>query len=307
MGHFLRRLFLMPFLFLLFSCGSDPELRILGDPWVEYSADSSEITIHWETNLASDSRVSYGLTADMLDRDTLLTEEREQHSVPMLFLQADTLFFFRAASRSEYFDGRPKSDIFAFRTNRWYQKLSPELYVRAGWKAWLLENYQIALNDFSSALALSPNYIEAFTGIGWASLYLPDQEERAYEAFNDAIYRNNSAYDAYCGRALLYLEREQFRKSAEDLEHVLSAEPSYRSEYIPDHLFVEALRCILASAYYSIGQFDKVQSQLDLLDPDNGLTENNPSTWTVSGGSYGSYIEAQLALLMELSDLYVVL
>lgn len=281
------------------SCSRDPKVKILSGPDVLYSSDSADIEIIWETNVPARSIVEYGLSED-LGLDTVLTEERELHQVPMLFITADTLYFFRVRNRSDHFDGNPKSDVFSFRTDNWRQILTAPLYSEKGWNAFRAGDLNRALRNFQLALSRQPYYKTALIGLGWTYLMMPEREEDAYEHFNEAVLRYADAWDAYAGRAFLYTRREQYMKVIEDLTKLLQTDEDYSSDKIPDLVNSPGLRSLLANAYYNRGFFNEALSQCTVLKPDHGIDENDAATWQVNGSSYNSYLEALQALIMSL-------
>ena len=289
---------------LNFCCKDDREdVKIISGPDVVYFADSSQIEIVWETDHPSKSIVKYGLTEELL-LDTLLDEECELHQVPMYYLEADTLFYFKVQSKSDYFDKTPESDIYSFRTDRWRQVFSPEIYTEKGWDAWKNDEFEVAHGFFQQALNVRPYFGPALTGLGWTLLYFDDQLEDAYATFNDAIARYDDEWDAYAGRAFVYTQRQQYSKVMEDILSILEQDDEYISDNIPDIVYEESLRSLLANAYYNKGFFDEALAQCDSLKSDHGLDRNNSATWTVNAQQFDSFLEALLALINSLMTEY---
>ncbi len=290
-------------LFLLGCQPKIPDVRISSGPDVSID-ELAHVTIVWETNVPANSRVLYSQDQKTW-RDTVLAEERQLHEVPLNYLSADTLWYYRVSSASEFYSGKVSSAIYEFRTPQNYQKLfSFEDYLSRGWSALNGSDYWSAYDAFFAAAALRKYSDDALCGLGWSGLLLDLYPADAYDALDQALAINRNNYDALAGRALYFLQSENYDGCLDDLNRLFKADSAYGSTVIPDIIYPERLRTILALACYNKGLFDLAQQHCDRIDADNGLLSNDPGTWVVGAASYGTYESALLALIRSYLQKY---
>ena len=169
-----------------------------------------------------------------------------------------------------------------------------------GWTWYGSGDYGEAAAAFRVRLADNEACRDAWTGLGWALARL-DSLASAAEAFDAALSLDDENWDAHAGRALVSSARGVHDAVLTSAAAVLDAEGDAYVFGRDEAVTALDLRMVLAQSAFHVEAYDVCQAQVDALDPDNGLDPGEPSTWIVSGTTYGTYEEALLVAVHALA------
>ncbi|MBI3377343.1 MAG: tetratricopeptide repeat protein [Nitrospirae bacterium] len=116
-----------------------------------------------------------------------------------------------------------------FQANEWFAK---------GYQHNLNNELDKAIEAYTSAIALNPNYVEAYNNRGIAyynkGLYHSDksQLDRAIEDFNKVVILNPNSYSAYFAQGATYLYKEQYDKAIEEFNKAIVLNPNSDLAYV---------------------------------------------------------------------------
>jgi len=132
-------------------------------------------------------------------------------------------------------------------------------------------DYNGAISEFSQAILQDPESVEAYTGRGWAysglAFGMGDINYiRAKDNFNEAIERNNSAFDAFAGLAFVELVLNEYLSAIDNARAVIQGDPAYVFAHDTD-ITITDLKLILGQAYFFLGDYFEVISILIELQP----------------------------------------
>lgn len=172
--------------------------------------------------------------------------------------------------------------------------VDPQEKTDEGWAAFEGQDYGAALLAFQAAVDADDGFADAWNGLGWTRAYQEELGDAAM-ALQNAVDSGLPVPDARAGLAIVYRDVPALDSAIAEALAVLAADAewvfTHRSsvDYLDMHL-------VLAQCYYREGEasFGEAQTQLDVLDPDNGLDPAAPATWTVDGTDYLTYAEALL-------------
>ncbi len=163
-----------------------------------------------------------------------------------------------------------------------------------------LVQWEKAVKDYSKAIELNPNFIEAYNNRENAYAHLKLYNE-ALEDFNKAIELNPNLAEAYSNRGNAYSERENLDKAIKDYKTALKLNPKFAMAYYGlgivysgleeynkaienyskaielDPSF-EAAYCNRAKVFNALGQYEKAIEDCNKameLNPNVALTYNN--------------------------------
>lgn len=105
-----------------------------------------------------------------------------------------------------------------------------------------LNEHEKAFKDFNKAIELDPLYAKAYNNRGLLYQDLRDREN-ALQDYNKAIELNPAYAVAYRNRGLLYVELEELDKAVEDYTQAIQQDPKYKRAYLSR-----------ANAYDALGQ-----------------------------------------------------
>jgi tetratricopeptide (TPR) repeat protein len=166
----------------------------------------------------------------------------------------------------------------------------------AGWTSYGARDYAGASEHFSAALELDPSLTEARLGLAWC-----DAQEHAYgealDGFDAVIEAREYVADAFAGRSATALAASEDSLAIASAESTLAMAPEYEFDRNDEYNWRD-LRLIMAQAYFALARYADAQGQVDVLDGDNGLDPEAPSTWMVNGVAHPTY-EAALAMEIE--------
>lgn len=159
--------------------------------------------------------------------------------------------------------------------------------TREGWIAFEAADYATASARFADALALDPEYTEAFVGQGWVAVR--DRElDVAEDRFDQALLRSAQAADATAGQVLVAVGRDDpgsvrargAALLARNAAYVFSHDRTYSASDV---------RWFMARAALDMADYAAVVAELDVLSPGHGL---NPEA--------AAFVERAAALLESL-------
>jgi len=136
---------------------------------------------------------------------------------------------------------------------------SADQYYNDGKTAYDKKDYDKAITDFTQAIRLNPNLINAYNYRGLA-YYLKSDYDKAIADYTQAI-RLNSHPGSYYNRGLAYYDKEDYDKAIADLTQAIRLNPNLVNAYT-----------YRSRAYSSKGDYDKAivdYTQAIRLDPNN--------------------------------------
>ncbi len=157
-------------------------------------------------------------------------------------------------------------------------------YVELGWESYDAGDYIDARSQFERAVSQDSTYAPAISGGAWTSIEL-GYTGFAQGEFERAIAESSSYIPAHCGRAVTshaealnipQLAAERLPVTVEAASNVLQlGGESWQFDRIST-INARHMRVLLALTYYELGQYADAQSQIDILDPGNGLDPGDP-------------------------------
>lgn len=106
--------------------------------------------------------------------------------------------------------------------------------------------------------------VEAYVGLGWAGGKMLNRQE-SIASFENALSMKPQDADALAGVAVAYLADGQYDQAIDRANQALAVKSDYSFE--PAGITARDLHIVLAESYYYKGDFDKVEEQLNILDP----------------------------------------
>src|SRR3989337_107555 len=160
-----------------------------------------------------------------------------------------------------------------FQANEWFEK---------GFQHWLNKEYNSAIEAFTSAIALDPNYVYAYgnRGIAYAD---KGQYDRAIEDYNKAIALDPNYADAYGNRGIAYYHKGQHGRAIEDFNMAIQLDPNDADAYYNRGI-----------TYYHKGQYDRAIENFNkaiALDQNYALAYNNRGVAYDKKGQHDRAIE----------------
>jgi tetratricopeptide (TPR) repeat protein len=101
------------------------------------------------------------------------------------------------------------------------------------------------------------------------TLFRMTQLADCISSFQAALAKDAQNADALAGIALAYLANDEYDQAITNANQVLAINPSY--SFAHGNVTSRNLRILLAESYYYKGDFENAQSQVDILNPGNGL------------------------------------
>ena len=179
-------------------------------------------------------------------------------------------------------EAKISNDERMFQANEWFDK---------GYQHDLNKDYDKAIEAYTSAITLTPNFAIAYYNRGNA-YYSKGQYDRAIENFNKMIAINPNDADAYYNRGIAYAKKGQYDRAIEDYNKAISINPNYAKAYnnrgfaydkkgqydraIEDYNKAIALNPNDADAYYNRGfaYADKKQYDRAIKDYNKAIALN---------------------------------
>jgi len=151
-----------------------------------------------------------------------------------------------------------------------------------GYKYYLNNEHAAAIEAYTSAIAINPNYGYAYNNRGIA-YYYKGQYDRAIEDYNRAIAINPNCRHAYNNRGIAYYYKGQYDRAIEDYNRTIAINPNCRHAYNNRGI-----------AYDSKGQYDRAIEDYNkaiVLNPNLAYAYNNRGTAYNNKGHYDRAIE----------------
>jgi tetratricopeptide (TPR) repeat protein len=143
-----------------------------------------------------------------------------------------------------------------------------EEITNEGWALYEARDYAGALARFDEAISEDSNYVNAYIGMGW-SYGKMTQLADCVSSFQTALAKDAQNEDALAGIALAYLANDEYDQAIASANQVLAINPNY--SFAHGNVTSRNMRVILAESHYYKGDFENAQSQVDILNPGNGL------------------------------------
>jgi hypothetical protein len=161
--------------------GSDGSASVTRGPYLQRGTPNSTV-LRWRTNIATDSRVSYGTTQGTLTSNTDNSTQTTEHEVLLSGLSAGTKYFYSVGSTSQVLAGNDPNHFFV---------TSPVAGTSIPTRIWVLGDSGTANTD---AQAVRNAYLN-FTGSTATNLWLM-LGDNAYENGTDSEYQA-AVFDMY--------------------------------------------------------------------------------------------------------------
>jgi len=161
--------------------GSDASASVTRGPYLQRGTPNSTV-LRWRTNIATDSRVSYGTTQGALTSNTDNSIQTTEHEVLLSGLSAGTKYFYSVGSTSQVLAGNDANHFFV---------TSPVAGTSIPTRIWVLGDSGTANTD---AQAVRNAYLN-FTGSTTTNLWLM-LGDNAYENGTDSEYQA-AVFDMY--------------------------------------------------------------------------------------------------------------
>lgn len=252
--------------------------------------------INWETNVKTTSVVKYGTTSGLYDLEKVKDLKKTIHEVQLLNLSSNTNYFYVVESGNE--QGLATSSEQQFTTLKALQD-----FIDEAWLDYDNGNFASAIPKFKQAIDLEPNGAgihDAFNGLGWTyASNTIDSLDRAIENFDGALLRQPTFTESLAGRGFTYLALKKYNEAITDLESTLQRNANFEFSHNSE-INANDVRLALAEGYFFRQELDKAQTEVNQLDPSNGLDAASSTTWVVDGVTYLTYAEALLAWIEKL-------
>jgi tetratricopeptide (TPR) repeat protein len=143
-----------------------------------------------------------------------------------------------------------------------------EEITKDGWELYTARDYAGALAKFDEAISEDSTYVDAYVGMGW-SYGKMTQLADCISSFQAALAKDVQNADALAGIALAHLANDEYDQAIANANQVLAVNPNY--SFAHGNVTSRNLHIALAESYYCKGDFENAQSQVDILNPGNGL------------------------------------
>ena len=157
--------------------------------------------------------------------------------------------------------------------------------ISSGWQLFESKKYTDAEVKFDSAVVLSSGIsvldslkAEAWLGRGWSRAHLEDMDNAKLDLLSSAGVQSANPrviLGAKAGLAFVHHALNEYNNAIKRANEVLNEDANYVFEH-DSRVYYKRLRLVLAQSYYSIGDFQKAASELDILDPANAPHSTDP-------------------------------
>jgi tetratricopeptide (TPR) repeat protein len=138
-----------------------------------------------------------------------------------------------------------------------------------GWDLYGAGNYEDALERFNEAISLDPTYTDAYVALGWTYGKMGGELTECISNFQIALSQDPQNVDALAGISLAYLADDRYDEAIAAASQLLEIDPGYSFEH--GDVTSRNIHVVLAESYCYTGDFAKAQSEVDILNPGNGL------------------------------------
>jgi tetratricopeptide (TPR) repeat protein len=145
-----------------------------------------------------------------------------------------------------------------------------------GWSAFEARRYPDAVSLFRQAASRNDRYSDAYNGIGWSYARM-DSLHASLRAFDIALALEPEFNDAYAGRSFVSLALGEY---ADAVAAVWAVEGSGAKFYAFRHdarITLDDLLLVKARSYFLLRNYQAAQTVIDRLDPENRLDPSSPT------------------------------
>ena len=160
-----------------------PSANLLREPYLQLGTPTS-IRIRWRTDIATDSRVQYGTSANALNLTALVTTLTTEHEVTLSGLSPSTRYYYSVGSSSQTLAGGDGDTSYTFKT-------FPTAGSTSATRIWVLGDSGTASNSAAAVRDAYLNFIGSAQTNFWLML-----GDNAYDAGTDSDYQN-AVFDMY--------------------------------------------------------------------------------------------------------------
>ena len=170
--------------------------------------------------------------------------------------------------------------------------------VEKVWQLFTAGSYTQAIAEFEAVLATDTSKVEAYVGLGWSYAFTGKLDSAALR-FDEALLRNASLIDANAGLSAVELAQGDRDQAITHAQAALLLDSAWAFAHYAgiNHLDI---RLILAQAYFGKGghSYSLAQTEVNYLDPSNGLNPSNPASW----GPHPTYAAALLKEIQKIEE-----
>jgi len=151
--------------------------------------------------------------------------------------------------------------------------VTTDTYISEGWTLFEKSppDYLGSLDEFSHALQIDEDNVEALTGRGWCYAYLAVgpgdiKYSQAVDNFSRAVSLDNDYVDAWAGYALVRFVTNDYSTALTYAITVLTLDSDYVFSHKTD-VTADDFQLMKAQIYFYQGTYSDVAAVLDLLEP----------------------------------------
>ena len=108
---------------------------------------------------------------------------------------------------------------------------SAQDYYKSAMIKFVNKRYSESVEDFTKAIKVKPNYIDAYFNRGIAYEYM-GESNRALKDYANVIKLDPGMNEAYINRALLYKKLEKYTLAIKDLDRAIALRPDFAFAYL---------------------------------------------------------------------------
>lgn len=268
----------------------DPEPPVIVSGPSVSGITTSSVTVVWNTDKASDSKVRYGTTASYGD-SAGSTQLVSSHSLTLSPLDHSTPYHYQVVSKDA-------DQLSVTSGDRTFVTLSPVPgLVEAGWGFFEVSQFDTALARFVSAYAWEPDNMDVLEGMGWTylRLYALDESRASLE---EALALDPDRVDCLAGAAFVYQALELYVDAIEAADGALETGGETYVFAHASEISTSDIRYCRVVSLVATGDLTGALAEVKLLDPAVTLDPEDPQTWD----GHSSFEEALLLLIEDLGD-----
>jgi tetratricopeptide (TPR) repeat protein len=163
-----------------------------------------------------------------------------------------------------------------------------EALVSEGWSHFTTGDFQTAVSRFNQAIAVEPDFRDAYDGLGWAYARLGNLEKPSTEAIDSAedaflfvLERLvKPSRETYTGAAMVALALKKYRTAALNSNWAIERfEEQYEFRFDKSVTNI-TLRLMRATARFNLGEYDSAYADVVVLNDllNLGLPQLNPTS-----------------------------
>jgi len=160
-------------------------------------------------------------------------------------------------------------------------KAEVQQLINDGWAAFESGDFETAVTTFTDAIVKENGKYdtlraEALSGRGWSRIYLSELQKARndFDGGNRLKTTQQVKNDIKAGFGVVFNALNMYSSCASILEGLLNVAPDYQFQHRPA-VTAFRLRLMAAQSYYALGNYIKVASHLDVLDPNNAPHDYN--------------------------------